>query len=53
MKNWKTTALGLGAAVANLVANGMTVKTAVVSVFIAALGTFAKDNNVTGGEIKQ
>lgn len=53
MKNWKTTAFGLGVAFLNLYANGMSLKTAAMSVGLAALGAAAKDANVTGGTVQQ
>jgi hypothetical protein len=53
MRNWKTTLLGIGAGVLNLVANGMTWKQALLSTGLAALGFFAKDKNVTGGDTRQ
>lgn len=49
MKNWKTTLLGIGAAVFNLVANGATWKSAGLSVLLGLLGATAKDHDVTGG----
>jgi hypothetical protein len=53
MKNWKTTLAGLGVGFLNLYANGMSAKTAALSVGLAALGVFAKDANVTGGTVRQ
>lgn len=53
MKNWKTTLAGFGLAFINLYAGGMNAKTAAISVGLAALGTFAKDANVTGGTVHQ
>ena len=53
MKNWKTTVAGLSFGVLNLVLSGATVKNAVLSVGLAAIGALAKDHNVTGGTVKQ
>lgn len=53
MTNWKTTVIGFGAAILNLVANGATWQAAAVSVGLAALGTVAKDSDVTGGRREQ
>lgn len=58
MKNWKTTLLGLLTAILNVVlpalASGqVALKDVGVSAGIAALGYFAKDSNVTGGEVVQ
>lgn len=53
IKNWKTTLLGLGAGIANMFANGTNWKQVVFSAGMAFLGIFAKDNNVTGGDVKQ
>ena len=53
MKNWKTTLLGFGAGGLNMLANGTNWKQVLLSVGLALLGTYAKDHNVTGGEVKQ
>lgn len=44
LKNWKTTLAGAITAVLNLTANGMTLKTFLLSAAIAALGAYAKDH---------
>ena len=54
MKNWKTTLIGVGAAVATvagqlLTAGTMDSKTWISAIFMACIGVFAKDFNVTGG----
>jgi len=48
MTNYKTTVAGFVVAVINLIANGVNWKQALFSAAIAALGTVAKDFNVTG-----
>lgn len=48
MRNWKTTAAGAVIGVLNLSANGVTLKSFLLSLALAALGAFAKDHNVTG-----
>lgn len=55
MKNWKTTVCGLVAAIAlALQAADLTDwKTILGIVSVAAIGYFAKDNNVTGGTVQQ
>lgn len=57
MKNWKTTAAGLGiaAAYAALTAlqSGLTSKDALVAAGLALLGVLAKDHNVSGGSVQQ
>jgi hypothetical protein len=53
MKNWKTTLFGFAASVLNMFANGTNWKQVLVSTGLAALGLFAKDNNVTGGTVQQ
>lgn len=53
MKNWKTTLAGYLLAAANLYANGLTPKQALVSTAFVALGHLAKDFNVTGGTVPQ
>lgn len=49
MKNWKTSLFGIGAGALNLLANGIGWKQVLFSVGLAAVGTFAKDLDVTGG----
>ena len=53
MRSWKTTLIGLGLGVFNLVSNGVSIKTAIWSVGLTALGVFAKDHNVSGDESGQ
>jgi hypothetical protein len=57
MKNWKTTAIGLGAAFgyAFLAAlqGGLTPKDAAIAAGVGLLGMAAKDHNVTGGAVQQ
>lgn len=61
MKSWKTSLFGLGGGILNILANGgftapdgkFDWKTLVVSARIAGLGIFAKDHNVTGGDVHQ
>lgn len=58
MKNWKTTAIGIGGAVALgggqlLSAGNLDWKDYVVMIFMTVLGGFAKDHNVTGGTVNQ
>jgi hypothetical protein len=53
MKNWKTSLFGLGAGALNLFANGVNWKQVLMSAAVAAVGLFAKDNNVTGGTVQQ
>ena len=43
LKDWKTTVVGFAAAVLNLWASGVTLKSAVVSVSLATLGSVAGD----------
>ncbi len=55
MKNWRTTLIGLGGAVATmagqlLTAGNLDSKTWVNSIVLALLGVFAKDAGVTGTE---
>jgi hypothetical protein len=45
--SWKTTLAGIGIAILNLLANGLTPKQAGLSVAITALGALAKDFNVS------
>jgi uncharacterized membrane protein YbhN (UPF0104 family) len=42
-QNWRTTVIGFIAAVTNLVANGVTWKTAIASVLMQSFGILAKD----------
>lgn len=51
MKNWKTTLFGLASGSLNLMANGLSWKTALFSAGLAALGFASKDSNVTGGTV--
>lgn len=44
-KNWKTTLIGVVAAVAHLSVNGMNLKQFLVALTVAALGAAAKDHN--------
>jgi len=58
MKNWRTTAIGVGGAVAltagQLLQGGVTDwKVYLQALILAALGVFAKDSQVTGGTIQQ
>lgn len=57
MKNWKTSFFGALAAVCGGLAavfpDYNEILLAVGAVFTALLGYFAKDNNVTGGTLKQ
>ena len=58
MKNWKTTAIGIGGAIAMgggqlLMSGNLDWKAYVQMAFMAALGIAAKDFNVTGGMIQQ
>jgi hypothetical protein len=59
MKNWKTTLLGLiaggGISIDAIIHQGLTGgwKQALLGVAVALIGAFAKDNNVTGGTVKQ
>ena len=48
MRSWKSTLLGFVVAVLNIVQQGLHVKSALLSVAIAALGAVVKDYNVTG-----
>lgn len=41
--NWKTSLFGVGAGALNMLANGASWKTVLVSVFMAAFGLVAKD----------
>ena len=41
--SWRTTVIGWVAAVLNLMANGVTLKSAIASVIMAAFGTVVKD----------
>lgn len=57
MKSWKTTLVGVGAAVATVVgqlltAGTMDAKTWVSALFMAAIGVLAKDFDATGGKVK-
>ena len=64
-KNWKTTLLGIlaavtmvfGSAVGNRTANPaappITAGNVLPAIFVAALGAVAKDHNVTGGTTQQ
>jgi len=57
MKNWKTTLIGVGAAVATVVgqllsAGTMDAKAWVTAIFFAALGVVSKDFDATGGARK-
>lgn len=45
MRNWKTTLAGFAGAVLELVANGMSLKTALVAAAWALLGAAARDHN--------
>lgn len=47
--NWKTTVLGIAIAFGNLLAQGVSLKNAAMSVGIALFGAISKDYNVTGG----
>lgn len=49
MKNWKTTLAGLAAAALQLFSQGTGWKNILASIGLAAIGSFAKDSNVTGG----
>ena len=60
MKNWKTTAIGIGFGAANLFASGAFTQDGkfnwqafLLSTGMAALGLVAKDHNVTGGTTQQ
>ena len=53
MKNWKTTLIGLITSALTLYAQGISPKSIAVASGIALLGIVAKDNNVTGGSVKQ
>lgn len=58
MKNWKTTLIGVGGAVAvgggQLLQSGnLNWKDYVMMAFMTLLGTFAKDLNVSGGTVQQ
>lgn len=47
MKNWKTTLAGLGAAVAQVSVNGVSWKSLIAAAFMALVGVFAKDFNIS------
>lgn len=56
MKNWKTTVAGIIAAlgpILGVIGLPTEVAAAVTTLGLFILGIFAKDNNVTGGTIKQ
>ncbi len=58
MKNWKTTLIGIGGAIAlgtvSMVQTGkISLNDWVIMAITAALGFFAKDKNVTGGTVQQ
>lgn len=58
MANWKTTLLGVLTAILNVVLPALSggqvaAKDIALSAGLAALGYFAKDNNVTGGTVLQ
>jgi hypothetical protein len=58
MKNWKTTLIGFGGAVAmgggQLLSSGsLDWKAYIQMAFMALIGTFAKDLNVSGGSVQQ
>jgi hypothetical protein len=48
MRSWKTTLIGFIAGFLNLGLNGVSIKSILLSAAVAALGTFAKDYNVSG-----
>ena len=48
MRSWKTTLVGIVVGFLNLSLNGVSVKSILLSAAVAALGTLAKDYNVTG-----
>jgi hypothetical protein len=57
-KNWKTTLIGVGGAIAmgggQLISAGIfDWKVYIQMAFMAALGIVAKDSNVTGGTVQQ
>lgn len=47
--SWKTTLFGIGAGILNLVSQGVSWKSAGLSVMLGLFGIAAKDSNVTGG----
>jgi hypothetical protein len=49
LKNWRTSVFGFGAAALNLLANGVTVKQALLSAALAVAFGASKDSVVTGG----
>jgi hypothetical protein len=57
MKNWKTTLFGVltgfGYLVLQGLQQGLKPKDVLLGAGIAAMGLFAKDNNVTGGTVHQ
>lgn len=58
MKNWKTTLVGVGGAIAYLVykfvsTHSITGEDITLALTLAGVGLSAKDNNVTGGTTKQ
>lgn len=57
MKNWKTTAAGIAAAICEGLAHGLPEYAAifrgVATLALAIMGVFAKDSNVTGGTTQQ
>jgi len=57
MKNWKTTLFGFlaggGYMFLTYLQQGIKPRDAAIGVGIALLGAFSKDNNVTGGTVKQ
>lgn len=50
MKSWKTTTIGFAAAVLQLMAGGMNLKSAAMAAAVAALGAMAKDHDVSGAK---
>ncbi len=48
MRSWRTTIAGFVAAVANLIQNGLSWKSALLSAAIATVGALAKDYSVSG-----
>ena len=48
MRSWKTTLVGIVASFLNLSLNGISIKSILLSVAVATLGTLTKDYNVTG-----
>jgi hypothetical protein len=49
--SWKTSLLGLGAGIMQLLSQGTNWKSVIAAAGVTLLGWFAKDNNVTGGTV--